>query len=167
MTVSRPWKVRIVVALWATSFVFVLVLQQLRHAHAIQLSTQQFEIERDDHNDAMARVTLERDTLITENKRLHQELSARLLVRERVPQKTIEGSVEGISENLAQISLARDHGIKIGVKIVAYRLTPAPLYLGELAIHTVEDHRSIAEFTPARRGFVLKKGDGVCFELER
>ncbi|HLW66511.1 MAG TPA: hypothetical protein VKS79_14450 [Gemmataceae bacterium] len=77
------------------------------------------------------------------------------------PQDGTKGTITGVADNLATISVGSDQGAKVGQIFQVYRLGPTPAYLGTLKITNVETHRAAGKFTPATKNATMKKGDTV------
>src|SRR5262245_46418785 len=71
------------------------------------------------------------------------------------------GSISGVGDDLATISIGSDSGVKVDQLLYVYRMEPKPQYLGKLRITDVVSHTAAGEFTPATRNATIKIGDTV------
>jgi hypothetical protein len=84
------------------------------------------------------------------------------------PAVEIEGKITKVLDNLVQISLGTDHGIKENNTLDVYRLQPEATYLGMIRITDAYHHTSVGRFTPANtavRAPQLKEGDVVSSKI--
>jgi chromosome segregation ATPase len=80
------------------------------------------------------------------------------------PPVAVEGKILKIKDNLVEISLGTDHGIKPGHTLEVYRLQPEAKYLGAIRIVDAGTHTSVGRFlgkTP-----MIKEGDLVTSKLK-
>src|SRR5262245_34620590 len=87
-----------------------------------------------------------------------------------VPSMDTAGTVTGVYEGLAQISLGTDNGIEQGHILQVYRLGNQPnqaTYLGTLTITRTQAHAAVGTFEPAGRGKKIEKGDRVDTRILR
>ena len=73
----------------------------------------------------------------------------------------IKGTITGVADDLAIISIGGDHGIEVDQVLNVYRLEPTPESLGTLKIIIVDTHRAAGRFTPATKSARMQKGDKV------
>jgi hypothetical protein len=87
--------------------------------------------------------------------------------REGVVGGVIKGTITGVAENLATISIGSDQGVKVDQIFHVYRLEPDPAYLGTLKITNVETRRAAGRFAPATKNATVKTGDTVDSKVTR
>lgn len=74
----------------------------------------------------------------------------------------VNGIVSGVSNNLVEVSIGKDDGVRVGDKLDVYR---GGQYVGRINITRSEDDKAVGEILPTySRGFILK-GDRVDSRL--
>src|SRR5258708_38018323 len=66
---------------------------------------------------------------------------------------------------LATVSIGSDAGFSKGTSLYLYRLSPKPLFLGELKIVEVNHHEAVGRPVMAQRGGQLQPGDIVASQI--
>jgi hypothetical protein len=109
--------------------------------------------------------TIER--LTQDNERL--KLGGTVAGNERRPPEDIKGIVTDMDpkSGLVTISLGSDNGLDKGMKLNVYRLSPRPLYLGEIRIVNVNHHEAVGRPVSMQRSaqFPIEKGDTVASNI--
>jgi hypothetical protein len=85
----------------------------------------------------------------------------------RPPPEDVEGIVKNTDarSGLVTISIGSDAGISKGNSLYIYRLSPKPLYLGEIQILDVNPHEAVGRPVMAQRGNQVQSGDIVASQI--
>jgi hypothetical protein len=85
------------------------------------------------------------------------------------PAVEVEGKITKVLDNLVQVSLGTDNGIKENHTLDVYRLQPNPTYLGRIQITDAYHHTAVGRFVPSSAVGVrppqLKEGDVVSSKI--
>jgi hypothetical protein len=92
---------------------------------------------------------------------------ARGLAERKPPPEDVNGIVKNSDarSGLATLSIGSDAGLSKGNTLFVYRLSPKPLYLGEIRILEVNPHEAVGRPQMAQRGTQLQAGDIVASQI--
>ena len=85
----------------------------------------------------------------------------------RPPPEDVEGIVKNsdAKSGLVTVSIGSDAGVGKGNSLYVYRLSPKPMFLGEIKIVDVNAHEAVGRPVMAQRGGQLQPGDIVASQI--